>query len=81
MISDYRPGSNTSIEVERSDRSKQEIAANNLDPNLLLRGDHVHIDFGISYLNLQTDTQQMPYPSRRRDGGASLAATGTSKRQ
>ena len=51
----------TSIEVERSDRSKQEIAANNLDPNLLLRGDHVHIDFGISYLNLQTDTQQNAY--------------------
>ena len=51
----------TSIEVERSDRSKQEIAANNLDPSLLLRGDHVHIDFGISYLNLQTDTQQNAY--------------------
>ena len=51
----------TSIEIERSDRSKQEIAANNLDPNLLLRGDHVHIDFGISYLNLQTDTQQNAY--------------------
>ena len=51
----------TSIEVERSDRSKQEIAANKLDPSLLLRGDHVHIDFGISYLNLQTDTQQNAY--------------------
>ena len=51
----------TSIEVERSDRSKQEIAANNLNPSLLLRGDHVHIDFGISYLNLQTDTQQNAY--------------------
>ena len=51
----------TSIEVERSDRSKQEIAVNNLDPSLLLRGDHVHIDFGISYLNLQTDTQQNAY--------------------
>lgn len=55
----------TSIEVERSDRSKQEIAANNLDPSLLLRGDHVHIDFGISYLNLQTDTQQNAYILRQ----------------
>ena len=51
----------TSIEVERSDWSKQIIAANNQDPNLLHRGDHVHIDFGISYLNLQTDTQQNAY--------------------
>ena len=57
----------TSIEVERSDRSKQEIAANNLDPSLLLRGDHVHIDFGISYLNLQTDTQQNAYILRERE--------------
>lgn len=57
----------TSIEVERSDRSKQEIAANNLDPSLLLRGDHVHIDFGISYLNLQTDTQQNAYILREKE--------------
>jgi len=57
----------TSIEVERSDRSKQEIAANNLDPSLLLRGDHIHIDFGISYLNLQTDTQQNAYILRERE--------------
>ena len=55
----------TSIEVERSDQSKQEIAANNQDPSLLLRGDHVHIDFGISYLNLQTDTQQNAYILRK----------------
>ena len=57
----------TSIEVERSDRSKPEIAANNLDPSLLLRGDHVHIDFGISYLNLQTDTQQNAYILREEE--------------
>jgi len=57
----------TSIEVERSDRSKQEIATNNLDPSLLLRGDHVHIDFGISYLNLQTDTQQNAYILREEE--------------
>lgn len=50
-----------SIEVERSDRSLADIARDGLDPNILYPGDHVHIDFGISYLNLQTDTQQNAY--------------------
>ncbi len=51
----------TSIETERSDRSVQEISDGNLDPDVLYKGDHIHIDFGISYLNLQTDTQQNAY--------------------
>ncbi|MFT4886033.1 MAG: hypothetical protein ACI8V0_000244 [Pseudohongiellaceae bacterium] len=51
----------TSIEIERSDRSLANIAENNLDSKILYKGDHVHIDFGISYLNLQTDTQQNAY--------------------
>jgi len=51
----------TGIEVERSDRSLAEIEAGDLDPTILYKGDHVHIDFGISYLNLQTDTQQNAY--------------------
>ena len=51
----------TGIEVERSDRAIADIAAQNLDENILYKGDHVHIDFGISYLNLQTDTQQNAY--------------------
>ncbi len=51
----------TGIEVERSDRSLAEISDGNKDPNILYKGDHVHIDFGISYLNLQTDTQQNAY--------------------
>lgn len=51
----------TTIETERSSRSLREIAEDNLDPNLLYKGDHVHIDFGITYLNLQTDTQQNAY--------------------
>lgn len=50
-----------SIDVERSDRSIAEIAALERDPDILWPGDHVHIDFGISYLNLQTDTQQNAY--------------------
>jgi hypothetical protein len=51
----------TSIEVERSARSIADIEAGSLDPDVLYKGDHVHIDFGISYLNLQTDTQQNAY--------------------
>ena len=51
----------TSIAAERSDASIANIEANNLDPNVLYQGDHVHIDFGISYLDLQTDTQQNAY--------------------
>lgn len=51
----------TSIEPERSDASKQNITDNGLDASILYQGDHVHIDFGISYLDLQTDTQQNAY--------------------
>ncbi|MDG1438665.1 MAG: hypothetical protein P8P98_06770, partial [Emcibacteraceae bacterium] len=51
----------TSIEPERSDASKKHIADNDLDPNVLYKGDHVHIDFGIAYLDLMTDTQQNAY--------------------
>jgi hypothetical protein len=50
-----------SIEIERSDVSKADIKEKNLDPNILYKGDHVHTDFGISYLALQTDTQQNAY--------------------
>jgi len=51
----------TDIEVERSDQSLAYINDNGLDESVLYKGDHVHIDFGISYLNLQTDTQQNAY--------------------
>lgn len=51
----------TSIEVERSDASKEYIADNNLNPDVLYKGDHVHIDFGIAYLDFMTDTQQNAY--------------------
>ncbi|MBT6030941.1 MAG: M24 family metallopeptidase [Kordiimonadaceae bacterium] len=51
----------TSIAAERSDASIANIETNNLDPDVLYKGDHVHIDFGISYLDLQTDTQQNAY--------------------
>jgi len=62
-ISDLGLGTwfHTSIEPERSDASLANIEANRLDPDILYKGDHVHIDFGISYLDLQTDTQQNAY--------------------
>lgn len=51
----------TGMEVERAEESRQHIAQQGLDPDVLYRGDHVHIDFGISYLRLQSDTQQNAY--------------------
>ncbi len=51
----------TGMEVERSAQSRARIEQEGLDPEVLYRGDHVHIDFGISYLRLQTDTQQNAY--------------------
>lgn len=51
----------TDIEVERSDLAVAKIRDEALDPQILYKGDHVHIDFGITYLNLQTDTQQNAY--------------------
>lgn len=51
----------TDIEVERSDLSLATLSEQGLDESVLYPGDHVHIDFGISYLNLQTDTQQNAY--------------------
>ena len=51
----------TDIEIERSDAALTTVRTNNLNENILQKGDHVHIDFGISYLNLQTDTQQNAY--------------------
>ena len=50
-----------SISVERSDASLKNIEDNNLDPDVLRKGDHVHIDFGIDYLDFMTDTQQNAY--------------------
>lgn len=51
----------TSIATERSDASIKNIEDNNLDPDVLYKGDHVHIDFGIAYLDFMTDTQQNAY--------------------
>jgi len=51
----------TGIELVRPDA--QELSANDetSDDDTFQKGDMIHIDFGISYLNLQTDTQQNAY--------------------
>lgn len=53
-----------SISIDRSDSSLAYIDENDLDKQLIYPGDHLHVDFGISYLNLQTDTQQNAYVLR-----------------
>lgn len=51
----------TGVDILRSDISSARIKENELDENVFYKGDHIHIDFGINYLNLQTDTQRIAY--------------------
>jgi len=51
----------TGIELIRSDASQAIIGDDPEKQNVFQKGDLIHIDFGISYLNLQTDTQQNAY--------------------
>jgi len=51
----------TGIELMRSDVSQLTIGEDPDNKNVFHKGDLIHIDFGISYLNLQTDTQQNAY--------------------
>lgn len=51
----------TSIELMRSDSARESIGGNLNQEAVFQKGDLIHIDFGISYLNLQTDTQQNAY--------------------
>jgi hypothetical protein len=51
----------TGIELMRSDASQLAIGDDPDSNNIFHKGDLIHIDFGISYLNLQTDTQQNAY--------------------
>ena len=50
-----------SIEIERPAAAADALSAAGRALDIIYPGDHVHIDFGISYLNLQTDTQQNAY--------------------
>lgn len=51
----------TGIDLIRSDASHAAIGDDPNLQNVFHKGDLIHIDFGISYLNLQTDTQQNAY--------------------
>ena len=51
----------TGIELMRSDASQLAIGDDPNSKNVFHKGDLIHIDFGISYLALQTDTQQNAY--------------------
>lgn len=50
-----------SIEIERPKKVSAALMAQGAALDIIYPGDHVHIDFGITYLNLQTDTQQNAY--------------------
>lgn len=53
-----------SVSIQRADSSKfdHETAFTNKDAgNVILPGDLLHVDFGITYLRLNTDTQQHAY--------------------
>lgn len=51
----------TGIDLIRSDANLRAIGDAPELQNVFHKGDLIHIDFGISYLNLQTDTQQNAY--------------------
>ena len=51
----------TGIELMRSEALQAAIGDDPEQQNIFHKGDMIHIDFGISYLDLQTDTQQNAY--------------------
>lgn len=51
----------TGIELMRPDDSQAIIGGEQMAQDVFHKGDMIHIDFGISYLDLQTDTQQNAY--------------------
>jgi methionine aminopeptidase len=52
-----------SVDVQREDRTNQTLRsfAGPADESIILPGDLIHIDFGITYLGLNTDTQRNAY--------------------
>jgi hypothetical protein len=56
-----------SVSIQRADQPvidiKEEIAAQHVD-EVIMPGDLLHVDFGITYLRLNTDTQQHAYVLR-----------------
>ena len=59
-----------SIEIERPASATLALQNRGAALDVIHPGDHVHIDFGITYLNLQTDTQQNAYVMRAGEADA-----------
>lgn len=52
------------VDIQRaSNESKEHLRTfdNNPDPEIIMPGDVLHMDFGITYLRLNTDTQELAY--------------------
>ena len=52
------------VDLQRSDNIQFDFLdafSKSKDDNVILRGDLLHVDFGITYLGLNTDTQQLAY--------------------
>ena len=60
LVSWFHP----SIDLIRSDESRERLMNQDLPLDRIYRGDHIHIDFGITYLGLNSDTQQNAYVLR-----------------
>lgn len=59
------------VSIQRADAvSRDEDFSAREAPDVIRRGDLVHVDFGITYLRLNTDTQQHAYVLRRGEDSA-----------
>ena len=73
----------TSISITRNDKTKFNHLADFTNVNLnntILPGDLVHIDFGIQYLRLNSDTQQYAYILREGEKDAPIYLKNALKR-
>jgi len=57
------------VSVQRSESTTDLLAMISGGPRVIRRGDLIHMDLGITYLRLNTDTQQMAYVLRRDETG------------
>lgn len=55
------------VSIQRPDASKDGDFSSTSDTRVIRRGDLLHVDLGISYLRLHTDTQQHAYVLRARE--------------
>ena len=61
------------VDLQRSDNANFDFLSafsKSKDNNIIQRGDMLHVDFGITYLGLNTDTQQLAYVLKENEGKA-----------